>query len=734
MPIESPQLDDLRYDRVKEELVRRIPVYTKDWTDYNDSDPGVTLIQLFAHLAEQVGYRLNRVPEKNHVELLKLLGVRLEPAHAATSRLALLLSDPATLTGYTFGAGGTARAKKGSPPSAFETDADVDVVPAEPVLLLTTKNPDLRDLLLKPGKAPKDANAYDSAPADPSVVTDPHLATLTLTWDGKAPKLKDMPTDPVTLAPDTDQRHLWVGVNYNDARDAGFRGVRVTLTVQLDDDEQPTLTAAPECGPDTPGAEPAVTVDWLWYYDAQEPDPNKKLKAVTGRIDDTTGHLTRSGTIRFTVPFSIGPIPAAEFKDLRAVPAPESPVAACLDLADQIKMSVPAPNVDPSGTADAVAQALATWVGKYGENLEAAITAVKADANKPADKPIPHPLDVKYRGTKGWFRIDLSAATDGPPAAVKLRMVTFNAVAVTNATTVTGELLGVADGRPGQAFSLSHGNVQPGTLALAVQESADAGQPLKSWDVVDSLDAAGAFDRQAALDPEAGQIQFGDGEHGMIAPLVPGAGRVVALRYRWGGGLSGEVDAGAITALATPGPGIAGVVNFVAARGGKDAETLEQAKVRARKELSTRSRAVTAGDFAWIATRTPDVRVARAHVVPLRGPLAPGSQVIPVAKVPCGAPLPVGPRGSRRRSRRAWFRSWSSPTCPAPSRCRPRRSSGPFAGGSTRTAWSRPRCTSCRRSTCVCATSTSWSRARPATPAPPSRTRSPPGSRPTCTS
>ena len=89
MPIVSPQLDDLTYDRVVAELTRRIPVYSPEWTDFNDSDPGYTLIQLFAYLAEMIGYRLNRIPEKNQIELLQLLGIELNPAHAATTRLAL---------------------------------------------------------------------------------------------------------------------------------------------------------------------------------------------------------------------------------------------------------------------------------------------------------------------------------------------------------------------------------------------------------------------------------------------------------------------------------------------------------------------------------------------------------------------------------------------------------------------------------------------------------------------
>jgi hypothetical protein len=96
---------------------------------------------------------------------------------------------------------------------------------------------------------------------------------------------------------------------------------------------------------------------------------------------------------------------------------------------------------------------------------------------------------------------------------------------------------------------------------------------------------------------------------------------VIALRYRYGGGVVGEVDAGAITVNGGQFNGVAAIVNFVAARGGRDAETLDAAKIRARKELSTRSRAVTAGDFEWITLQTPTVRVRRAIIVPRRRPL-----------------------------------------------------------------------------------------------------------------
>jgi predicted phage baseplate assembly protein len=121
MPIASPQLDDLTYDRMVTELIRRIPVYSPEWTDFNDSDPGITLIQLFAYLTEMVGYRLNQVPQKSQVNLLQLLGVTLNSARPATTELALLLTDPTTLTAYTLAKGASVKASTGSPPPAFET-------------------------------------------------------------------------------------------------------------------------------------------------------------------------------------------------------------------------------------------------------------------------------------------------------------------------------------------------------------------------------------------------------------------------------------------------------------------------------------------------------------------------------------------------------------------------------------------------------------------------------------
>ncbi len=93
MPLPTPNLDDLRFQRdLVNEARRRIVRYCPEWTEYNVSDPGVTLIELFSWMTEQIVYRLNRVPEKNYVKFMELLGFQLMPAGSARTQLTFWLS------------------------------------------------------------------------------------------------------------------------------------------------------------------------------------------------------------------------------------------------------------------------------------------------------------------------------------------------------------------------------------------------------------------------------------------------------------------------------------------------------------------------------------------------------------------------------------------------------------------------------------------------------------------
>jgi len=73
MPLQSPNLDDRRYADLIEEARALIPTFAPKWTNHNPSDPGITLIELFAFLSEILIYRLNRVTSANIISFLKLL-------------------------------------------------------------------------------------------------------------------------------------------------------------------------------------------------------------------------------------------------------------------------------------------------------------------------------------------------------------------------------------------------------------------------------------------------------------------------------------------------------------------------------------------------------------------------------------------------------------------------------------------------------------------------------------
>ncbi len=83
MPLIIPQLDDSTYSEILQEATARIPVHNPEWTNYNDSDPGMTLLQLFSFMTENLLYRANLIPERNRLKFLTLLGQTLTPASAA---------------------------------------------------------------------------------------------------------------------------------------------------------------------------------------------------------------------------------------------------------------------------------------------------------------------------------------------------------------------------------------------------------------------------------------------------------------------------------------------------------------------------------------------------------------------------------------------------------------------------------------------------------------------------
>jgi predicted phage baseplate assembly protein len=90
----APNLDDRRFQDLVDEAKRLVQQRCPTWTDHNVSDPGVTLIETFATMVDQLLYRLNRVPHRLYVKFLDLIGVQLFPPTAARAEVTFRLSAP----------------------------------------------------------------------------------------------------------------------------------------------------------------------------------------------------------------------------------------------------------------------------------------------------------------------------------------------------------------------------------------------------------------------------------------------------------------------------------------------------------------------------------------------------------------------------------------------------------------------------------------------------------------
>lgn len=132
MSLIAPKLDDRHFQDLVDEAKKRIPHYVKEWTDHNVSDPGVTLIELFAWMTDVLLYRLNQVPDKHYVKFMEMLGITLQPPQPAKVPVTFWLSAPQA-TAVTIPAGTEVASTRTETESSivFTTDTDFVVQPPE---------------------------------------------------------------------------------------------------------------------------------------------------------------------------------------------------------------------------------------------------------------------------------------------------------------------------------------------------------------------------------------------------------------------------------------------------------------------------------------------------------------------------------------------------------------------------------------------------------------------------
>jgi predicted phage baseplate assembly protein len=255
----------------------------------------------------------------------------------------------------------------------------------------------------------------------------------------------------------------------------------------------------------------------------------------------------------------------------------------------------------------------------------------------------------------------------------QISAVLTNTVRATAVTTVRDEVVGSSNGQANQTFTVANvpiyasdpiaddallqfdasnpknptdeqqqqidATIQQMELVKGFLLEVDEGLGSEPWLEVSDFLAATPDDPVYTVDRTSGLITFG----GRI-PLA-GTNNIVVRYYRYGGGATSNLPAGAITDLQTPVAGVDSVNNFSPSTGGDDEEALADTEARAPVELKARDRAVTREDFEFLAMKAPGTRIRRAHALPLYHPEFPTVQVpgvVTVIVVPdTEAPKPI---------------------------------------------------------------------------------------------
>lgn len=244
----------------------------------------------------------------------------------------------------------------------------------------------------------------------------------------------------------------------------------------------------------------------------------------------------------------------------------------------------------------------------------------------PDAQPAPGPAGMTY-----WVRARLREA--GDPAPSPVAAVYLNAVAATQRQSVQGEVLGRSDGTPRLTMQTQKFPVLAEQL-LEVQEWRGTGLDWQSlftdlppsrlryerdprgavtavwvtWQERPYLYLSRATDRHYQIERSTGIVGFGDNAQGMIPP----PGRPVMLSYDYGGGVAGNVAAGAISQVYSAVPYLQQAVNPLPATDGAAGETLAEVGRRGPQRIRNAGRSVAAADYEWLAREaSPEVAIAR---------------------------------------------------------------------------------------------------------------------------
>jgi hypothetical protein len=619
MPLQPLSLDNLTWADFVAASMQRIPADSAGrWTLHAPVDPGVTLIELYAWFFDQRVYWIDQVPDSLTRALMALLGITPNPAQAATTLLYLRLVGAGSSQAVPVANASKVWLEKGLNPPVFTTTQDVMVLPLAAGAGSTGVGPlKLPRIGLRVGSTDRTTDlAQGRAPA---LLADGADTTITL------------PLDPTAVSKAA----------------GGVLGLYFELKTAsgIQPEWLPGASAIPG-----PGA-----LTWS-YSTAKGPTGfDLLLMSSVGDVGDipTAGKTLVivadvSGVLHFRIFEGDGRIVVDT--DESRLTAQTGPIA---DLKKRLEDLWP-PHQPGEEVKGQVVTAVTSIVG-YTRPTPFAAGAVTDGTNglrRSGVVRVKVPADWSA-GTGTGLSLILRSAPSSSPYPPRLARLIPNVVTIVNTFSYQSQSpnnpadqadinkqVGKWARRPGNVLVLPEGARPPIAETVVVTMTERVGA--KQWQPVADLGPYGPGDRVYVVEAGAARLRFGDGLNGRL-PSPVGA-EPVTVSCTVGGGKAGNLGSN----LAWEFEEIDGVeaVNVVPAEGGKDAETLAEARNRAASELRQSARAVTQSDFEAIARATPGAAVARAHAAIGRHPALPGRVVAGAVTVFLVPDLPRKPDGS----------------------------------------------------------------------------------------
>jgi predicted phage baseplate assembly protein len=235
-------LDDLRFQELVSEARTRIVRHSPEWTEHNVSDPGITLIELYAWFTEILLYRINRVPERLHLALLELVGVTPGKSQCATTEVRFMLEG--SEGGVTIPAGTEVASPRtaGQDPVVFQTTEDLTVPTGRLSAYAYERGAQLKSVAVAGGRAEPSADQQapfgtPPAPGDDFLLGfDQPLSGLVVRVEieGARAQGKDIdPVDPPLVWEASGPGGEWLGATVASDETGGFLLGDGAITVEL---------------------------------------------------------------------------------------------------------------------------------------------------------------------------------------------------------------------------------------------------------------------------------------------------------------------------------------------------------------------------------------------------------------------------------------------------------------------------------------------------------------------